>query len=218
MNRLYSYEFAGDGTGTYTRNQDYYSYTSATGSSWEWAAPTAAVQKMLRGSRSTVRPSTCAVKKNRRTTIRPTRSMVGLREFNALIPESTLAKFLVLATASNSTVSDLSPWIVVFDMVGCHPLPVSLERVGPTKPPPHPVRRRGTAKSSKPATMFFLPTLRPIGRRLPSATADYWISADNGTHWEEVESEATIHFDHPETNSFGKPTHWLHGGLMVGGY
>ena len=26
---------------------------------------------------------------------------------------------------------------------------------------------------------------------------DYWISADNGTHWEEVESEATIHFDHP---------------------
>ena len=26
---------------------------------------------------------------------------------------------------------------------------------------------------------------------------DYWISADNGTHWEEVESETTIHFDHP---------------------
>ena len=26
---------------------------------------------------------------------------------------------------------------------------------------------------------------------------DYWISADNGTHWEEVESESTIHFDHP---------------------
>ena len=26
---------------------------------------------------------------------------------------------------------------------------------------------------------------------------DYWISADNGTHWEEVESESTIHFDYP---------------------
>ena len=26
---------------------------------------------------------------------------------------------------------------------------------------------------------------------------DYWVSADNGTHWEEVESESTIHFDHP---------------------
>ena len=28
---------------------------------------------------------------------------------------------------------------------------------------------------------------------------DYWISADNGTHWEEVESESTIHFDYPGT-------------------
>ena len=34
---------------------------------------------------------------------------------------------------------------------------------------------------------------------------DYWISADNGTHWEEVESESTIHFDYPEPNWFGKP-------------
>ncbi|HJL97059.1 MAG TPA: hypothetical protein QF401_02800, partial [Candidatus Poseidoniaceae archaeon] len=26
---------------------------------------------------------------------------------------------------------------------------------------------------------------------------DYWVSADNGTHWESVESNATIHFDYP---------------------
>ena len=26
---------------------------------------------------------------------------------------------------------------------------------------------------------------------------DYWVSADNGTHWEEVKSNETIHFDHP---------------------
>jgi len=26
---------------------------------------------------------------------------------------------------------------------------------------------------------------------------DYWISADNGTHWQQVDSESTIHFAHP---------------------
>lgn len=26
---------------------------------------------------------------------------------------------------------------------------------------------------------------------------DYWVSADNGTHWESVESNSTIHFDYP---------------------
>lgn len=28
---------------------------------------------------------------------------------------------------------------------------------------------------------------------------DYWVSADNGTHWVAVESNTTIHFDHPGT-------------------
>ena len=27
---------------------------------------------------------------------------------------------------------------------------------------------------------------------------DYWVSADNGTHWEAVEKNQTIHFTHPE--------------------
>ena len=41
-----------------------------------------------------------------------------------------------------------------------------------------------------------------------SATAtgdrvDYWVSADNGTHWEAVESNYTIHFSHP-----GKELRW----------
>ena len=26
---------------------------------------------------------------------------------------------------------------------------------------------------------------------------DYWVSADNGTHWVPVESNSTIHFDYP---------------------
>ena len=35
MNRLYAYDFSGDGSSTYTRSQEFYSYTSSTGSSWE---------------------------------------------------------------------------------------------------------------------------------------------------------------------------------------
>ena len=29
---------------------------------------------------------------------------------------------------------------------------------------------------------------------------DYWVSADNGTHWVPVESNSTIHFDYLEKN------------------
>ena len=50
MNRLYAYDFAGDGTGTYTRSQDFYSYTSAAGSSWECGGSYGSGSKqMLRG-------------------------------------------------------------------------------------------------------------------------------------------------------------------------
>ena len=50
MNRLYSYDFSGDGTSTYTRSQDYYTYTSSSGSSWECGGSSSSGQKqMLRG-------------------------------------------------------------------------------------------------------------------------------------------------------------------------
>ena len=50
MNRLYAYEFESDGTSTYTRSSDFYSYTSASGSSWECGGTYGSSSKqMLRG-------------------------------------------------------------------------------------------------------------------------------------------------------------------------
>ena len=35
---------------------------------------------------------------------------------------------------------------------------------------------------------------------------DYWVSADNGTHWVQVESNTTVHFEHPGTELVWKAT------------
>ena len=35
---------------------------------------------------------------------------------------------------------------------------------------------------------------------------DYWVSADNGTHWVQVESNTTVHFQHPGTELVWKAT------------
>ena len=49
MNRLYAYDFAGDGTSSYTRSSEFYSYTSASGSSWECGGTYGSTKQMLRG-------------------------------------------------------------------------------------------------------------------------------------------------------------------------
>ena len=90
MNRLYAYDFAGDGTGTYTRGQDFYTYTSATGSSWECGGSY--------GSGSTNASRTGGQRfdllhaLSRGLTLqrpRPTRGLVRIRKFIGSHPEST---------------------------------------------------------------------------------------------------------------------------------
>ena len=77
--------------------------------------------------------------------------------------------------------------------------------------PPH-----GTVRSLNLERTFSQPIVETywsaasIGDRV-----DYWISADNGTHWEEVESESTIHFDYPGKELVKGPTHRLVGRFMV---
>ena len=201
MNRLYSYDFAGDGTGTYTRSQDYYSYTSATGSSWECGGTYGSGQKqMLRGLE--VNGSTFYMRCQEES---PYNDRDQLEAWSvsgsstALIPESTTRQIsrlgyglqfdgerFVTVDCGYSTWSGATLYYREFGTGWTYettPAPGTTTWYGEV------VQTGDDVLSANVETYW---SAASIGDRV-----DYWISADNGTHWEEVESEATIHFDHP---------------------
>ena len=201
MNRLYAYDFAGDGSGTYTRAQDYYSYTSASGSSWECGGTYSSSQKqMLRGLE--MNGSTFYMRCQEDS---PYNDRDQLEAWSvsgtssALIPASTTRQLsrlgyglqfdgerFVTVDCGYSTWSGATLYYREFGtgwMYETTPAPGTTTWYGEV------VESGEDILSANVQTYW---SAASIGDRV-----DYWISADNGTHWEEVESESTIHFDYP---------------------
>ena len=201
MNRLYAYDFAGDGTGSYTRSQEYFTYTSSSSSSWECGGSTSSNQKqMLRGL--AVNGSTFYMRcqkdqyYNDRDQLEAW-SVSGTS--SALIPENTVRQIsrlgyglqydgerFVTVDSGYSTWSGATLYYREFGtgwMYETTPAPGTTTWYGEV------VRTGDDVLAANVQTYW---SAASIGDRV-----DYWVSADNGTHWEEVESNSTIHFDHP---------------------
>ncbi len=203
MNRLYAYDFAGDGTSTYTRSQEFYTYTSSSSSTWECGGSTSNNQKqMLRGLE--VNGSTFYMRcqkdyyYNDRDQLEAW-SVSG--SSSALIPESTVRQIsrlgyglqfdgerFVTVDCGYSTWSGATLYYREFGtgwLYETTPSPGTTTWYGDVIQTGDPVLAANVQTYWSAAS---------IGDRV-----DYWVSADNGTHWEEVESNSTIHFDYPGT-------------------
>ena len=201
MNRLYAYEFESDGTSTYTRSSDFYSYTSASGSSWECGGTYGSSSKqMLRGLE--VNGSTFYMRCQEDSPYNDRDQLEAWSvsgSSSALIPDSTTKQIsrlgyglqfdgerFVTVDCGYSTWSGATLYYREFGtgwMYETTPAPGTTTWYGEV------VHSGDEVLSANVETYW---SAASIGDRV-----DYWISADNGTHWEEVESESTIHFDHP---------------------
>lgn len=201
MNRLYAYEFESDGTSTYTRSSDFYSYTSASGSSWECGGTYGSSSKqMLRGLE--VNGSTFYMRCQEDSPYNDRDQLEAWSvsgSSSALIPDSTTKQIsrlgyglqfdgerFVTVDCGYSTWSGATLYYREFGtgwMYETTPAPGTTTWYGEV------VHSGDEVLSANVETYW---SAASIGDRV-----DYWISADNGTHWEEVNSESTIHFDHP---------------------
>ena len=200
MNRLYAYDFAGDGTSSYTRSSEFYSYTSASGSSWECGGTYGSTKQMLRGLE--VNGSTFYMRCQEDSPYNDRDQLEAWSvsgSSSALIPESTTRQIsrlgyglqfdgerFVTVDCGYSTWSGATLYYREFGtgwMYETTPAPGTTTWYGEV------VHSGEDILSANVETYW---SAASIGDRV-----DYWISADNGTHWEEVESETTIHFDHP---------------------
>ena len=201
MNRLYSYEFAGDGSSTYTRNQDYFTYTSASGSNWECGGTYGSSSKqMLRGLE--VDGSTFYMRCQKDSYYNDRDQLEAWSvsgSSSALIPESTTRQIsrlgyglqfdgerFVTVDCGYSTWSGATLYYREFGtgwLYETTPAPGTTTWYGDV------IESADDILSANVQTYW---SAASIGDRV-----DYWVSADNGTHWEQVESNATIHFDHP---------------------
>ncbi len=201
MNRLYAYDFSGDGTSTYTRSQEFYSYTSSAGSNWECGGSTSSNQKqMLRGLE--VNGSTFYMRCQKDQYYNDRDQLEAWKvsgTSSALIPESTVRQISRLGyglqfdgerfLTVDCGYSSWSGSTLYYREFGTGWLYETTPAPGTTTWYGDVVASSEDILSANVQTYW---SAASIGDRV-----DYWISADNGTHWEEVESNSTIHFDHP---------------------
>jgi hypothetical protein len=201
MNRLYAYDFAGDGTGSYTRSQEFYSYTSSSSSSWECGGTTSNNQKqMLRGLEVNGSTFYMRCQKDQYYNDRDQLEAWSVSgSSSALIPESTVRQIsrlgyglqfdgqrFVTVDCGYSTWSGSTLYYREFGtgwMYETTPAPGTTTWYGEVV---------NSGEEILAANVQTYWSAASIGDRV-----DYWISADNGTHWEQVESNSTIHFDYP---------------------
>lgn len=201
MNRLYGYDFSGDGTSTYTRSQEYYTYSSSSSSKWECGGTYSTNQKqMLRGLEMN---STTFFMRCQKDAYYNDRDQLEAWSISgsstALIPETEVRQISRLGyglqfdgdrfVTVDSGYSTWSSTTLYYREFGTSWLYETTPAPGTTTWYGDVVESGDDVLAVNVQTYW---SAASIGDRV-----DYWVSADNGTHWEEVESNQTIHFDYP---------------------
>ena len=197
--RLVSYSFGDQPDGQYTRNQNMYSYSSSSGSSWECGKTGQQVRGLeVNGSTFFMRcqkGSSASQDKDQLEAWTISGSSTSLVPQTGTRLLSALGYGLQFDGSRFVTVDcGYSTWsssTLYYREYGTGwqykttPAPGTTTWYGP-------VTKTGDPVLS--ANMETYWSAASIGDRV-----DYWISADNGTHWESVTSNSTIHFDYPGT-------------------
>ena len=195
--RIVSYEFDEMQTGSYTRGSEIYTYFSSSGSSFECGK----TGQQVRGLE--VNESTFFMRCQKGTSGSQNRDVLEAWKITGtsevLTPQSDTKQITVLGYGLQH---DGSRLITVdcsyssFSSVSLHYREYGTGTTYPTIPAPGTTTWYGeTIATSDPVLSVNMETYwsaSSIGDRV-----DYWVSADNGTHWEAVTSLSTIHFAHP---------------------
>tara|TARA_B110000483_G_scaffold24056_1_gene28268 strand:- start:2449 stop:7851 length:5403 start_codon:yes stop_codon:yes gene_type:complete len=196
--RIVSYTFGDQADGQYTRGDDMYSYSSSSGSSWECGKS----GQQVRGLE--VNQSTFFMRCQKGTSSQDKDQLEAWTisgTSTSLVPQtgtrllSALGYGLqfdgtrfVTVDCGYSTWSSATLYYREYGtgwQYKTTPAPGTTTWLGPVTESGDPILS---------VNMQTYWSAASIGDRV-----DYWVSADNGTHWESVESNSTIHFSYPGT-------------------
>ncbi|MBQ70380.1 MAG: hypothetical protein CMA65_02690 [Euryarchaeota archaeon] len=194
--KIVSYDFSGDGTSTWDRDEKYYTFTSSSSSSRECGQ----TNQMVRGLEVN---STTFFMRCQKDSYYNDRDQLEAWDISgsaqALIPQSNTRQIsrtgyglqfdgnrFISVDSGYSTWSGATLYYREFGTSWMYD----------TTPAP------GTTTWYGPVTTYVDDVLAANVQTYWSAASigdrvDYWVSADNGTHWEQVVSNSTIHFDYP---------------------
>ncbi len=194
--RIVPYTFDGNSPGQYTRGQESYSYSSTGGSTWECGE----TGKIVRGLE--VNATTFFMRCQKGTVYNDKDQLEAWAisgQSSSLVPQSGIKQVSALGyglqfdgerfVTVDSGYSTWSSNTLYYREYGTGwqyettPAPGTTTWYGPVTQ---------SSENVVAANMVTYSSAASIGDRV-----DYWISADNGTHWQQVESNETIHFDFP---------------------
>ena len=196
--RIVPYTFDGNSPGQYSRGQESYSYSSTSGSSWECGE----TGQIVRGLE--VNETTFFMRCQKGTVYNDKDQLEAWAisgQSTSLVPQSGIKQVSALGyglqfdgerfVTVDSGYSTWSSNTLYYREYGTGwqyettPAPGTTTWYGPVTQ---------SSENVVAANMITYSSAASIGDRV-----DYWISADNGTHWQQVESNETIHFDSPGT-------------------
>jgi len=194
--RIVPYTFDGNLPGQYTRGQESYSYSTTSGSTWECGTSGQTVRGLevngtsffMRCQKGTVyndkdQLETWAIS-GQSTSLVP---QAGIKQVSALGYGLQFdGERFVTVDSGYSTWSSNTLYYREYGtgwQYETTPAPGTTTWYGPVT---------HSSDDVVAANMVTYSSAASIGDRV-----DYWISADNGTHWQQVESNETIHFDFP---------------------
>lgn len=196
--RIVPYTFDGNSPGQFTRGQESYSYSTSSGSTWECGK----TGQMVRGLE--VNDTTFFMRCQKGTVYNDKDQLEAWSisgQSTSLVPQAGIKQVSALGyglqydgqrfVTVDSGYSTWSSNTLYYREYGTSwqyettPAPGTTTWYGPVT---------YTTNDVVVANMKTYSSAASIGDRV-----DYWISADNGTHWQQVESNETIHFDYPGT-------------------
>lgn len=194
--RIVPYTFDGNLPGQYTRGQESYSYSTTSGSTWECGTTGQIVRGLeVNGTSFFMRCQKGTVYNDKDQL--ETWAISG--QSTSLVPQAGIKQVSVLGyglqfdgerfVTVDSGYSTWSSNTLYYREYGTGwqyettPAPGTTTWYGPVT---------YSTEDVVAANMITYSSAASIGDRV-----DYWISADNGTHWQQVESNETIHFDFP---------------------
>ena len=194
--RIVPYTFDGNSPGQYTRGQESYSYSTSSGSTWECGT----TGQIVRGLE--VNETTFFMRCQKGTVYNDKDQLEAWAisgQSSSLVPQAGIKQVSVLGYGLQfdgerfiTVDSGYSTWssnTLYYREYGTSwqyettPAPGTTTWYGPVT---------NSTEDVVAANMVTYSSAASIGDRV-----DYWISADNGTHWQQVESNETIHFEFP---------------------